>query len=927
MGENSSRRFLVRSWQAEDGLPGSVVRSIAQGAEGYLWVATAEGLVRFDGVHFTSIEAEGEDGNAPPLSPRFLYPQPDGSMWVATATGGLLRWDGSRLVMLWKEPPNGGANTAVTQVASDGAGGTLIVHGEQVWRFTGGAPERIERTPAIAARLREDQEAWARRGRPGAGATSVQIRDREGRFWMTTAAGGLVVSEPGGHSETITFLPEEAERRILELHEDQEGTLWIAAGESGLLQIRERRVEMLTAAQGLGTHAAMALLEDRSGALWVGSRSGGIDRVAEGKVVRFPVGPGGAKRPISALCEDRGGTLWVATRDGSIFRMSEGEFRTFPNLPGVPSKVMAIVEDALGQIWLGGQQGLTRWADGVFTHFDVAPGQEIGAITALAVDEENGLWIGTGTGALFRWADGNFQAIAQEPGRRRRAISALLPESDGSLWAATLGSGLLYWHAGQVTRFGVEEGLPDSRLTCLLEDGTGHLWLGSLGGILRVRKEELREAAGGVHRRVHWLQLDRSDGLLSRECSGGFQPAGWRGRGGRLWFATVSGVASLRPESVRLNTQPPRVRLEEAKANGELRALTEPLLRIGPGRSRLVFRFTALTLAAAEKVRFRVQLEGLDEGWREVGDQRSAAYEAVPPGRYRFHVAAANADGIWNETGAELALEVMPHWWETLAFQVLAATAAILAAVGVGWGIARARLRRRLARLEVQQARETERARIARDLHDDLGASLTEISLLASLAAEEARPEPHSRDPLGDIAGKAQVLVTALDEIVWAVNPRHDTVASFVDYLAASIGESLETARIALRLDIPRELPAIPLEAERRHSLFLAVREAVNNAVKHSGATEILLRVRNPEARMEITVRDNGRGFRAEAGTQGCSEGLRNLEARLAALDGECVIDSAEQAGTTVLLRMPLAARGRGEHSLLSPRTGRCYSP
>lgn len=909
IADDSSPRFLVRSWQAEDGLPGSVVRSIAQGPEGYLWVATAEGLVRFDGVRFTSIEPEGQGENAPPLSPRFLFPQPDGSMWVATAPGGLLRWDGRSLVTIWKEPPNTSVKTAVTQVASDGKGGTLIEHGDTVWRATtAAAPVQIERTPQIEELLKADRETWTRRGRPGVGATSVQIRDRQGRFWMTTAAGGLVVSEPGGHSETITFLAQDAERRILELHEDWEGNLWAAAGESGLLQIRERRVEMLTAGQGLGSQAAMALLEDRSGALWVGSRGGGIDRLSNEELVHFPVGPGGAKRPISAIAEDHERTMWVGTRDGSIFRMVSGEFRTFGSALGAPSKVTAIVPGAPGELWLGGQQGLSRWADGAFTHYRPEEGREIGGITALAVDSKQGVWVGTGAGAIFHYKDGTFLPIATEGGRRRRAISALLPEPDGSLWATTLGSGLLHWDAGRLKTFAAADGLPDSRLTCILEDDAGHFWFGSLGGILRVRKDALR--AEGAER-AHWLQLDRSDGLFSRECSGGFQPAGWRGHDGRLWFPTVSGVASVRPERVRLNTQPPPVIVEEVKANGALSPSPEKPLRIGPGRSRLVFRYTALTLAAAEKVKFRVRLEGLDDAWLDVGEQRTAAYEAVPPGRYRFRVAAANADGIWNEQGTEVGLQVLPHWWETATFRMIAAAAAILAAVAVGWAIARARMRRRLARLEVQRAREAERARIAQDLHDDLGASLTEISMLASLAAEEARPDPQSRDPLGDIAGKAQMLVTALDEIVWAVNPRHDTVASFVDYLAASIGESLEAARIALRLDLPSELPAVPLEAERRHSLFLAVREAVNNAVKHSGATEILLRVRNPDSHIEITVRDNGRGFAPGKASQGASEGLRNLKARLDSLGGECAIESTEQEGTTVLLRMPLAVPAR----------------
>jgi signal transduction histidine kinase len=364
--------------------------------------------------------------------------------------------------------------------------------------------------------------------------------------------------------------------------------------------------------------------------------------------------------------------------------------------------------------------------------------------------------------------------------------------------------------------------------------------------------------------------------------------------------------------------------IEEASAGGHPIAVDAGIVQAGPGRSRLEFRYTALTFTAPEKVRFRTRLEGLDETWRDAGTQRTAAYEAVPPGRYRFHVLAENGDGIWTETGAALAVEMLPHFWETRWFRASMALVAALLAVGVGALITRARMRGRMLRLEAQTSREKERARIAQDLHDDLGASLTEISLLANLAAEERQPNSDEDDTLPEVAAKAQALVGALDEIVWAINPRHDTLRSLAEYLAAFGGKYLGRAGITLRRDLPRDLPDVSLDAERRHNIFLAAREALNNAVKHSEATEVWLRVRLEAGEVKVAVEDNGRGLRAEADE--LSEGLRNLRERMKRIDGTCHIES-DSHGTRVCLSLPLASGERKSRGTLGEACIRPDSP
>ena len=438
--------------------------------------------------------------------------------------------------------------------------------------------------------------------------------------------------------------------------------------------------------------------------------------------------------------------------------------------------------------------------------------------------------------------------------------------------------------------------------TCVVADPESK---GGSEATVRVAKADLGDVSKQRRTAAEWLCFDRMDGMLSRECTGGFQPAGWRGRDGALHFPTVNGVATIRPEEIELNKIPPSVVIEQANAYGRAPRRGGAALHAGPGRSRLEFRFTALSFAAPEKVRFRTQLEGLEDEWHDAGILRTVAYEAVPPGSYRFRVIAANSDGVWNETGAALAVTVAPHYWETPWFQIFATGFATVIAVTIGATISRARMRGRMLRLEAQTSREMERARIAQDLHDDLGASLTEISMLAHLAGEELVRE-RGRDALPEIASKAHRLVGALDEIVWAANPRHDNLASLAEYLTAFAAEFLDAAGIALRLDIPRELPALSLGTEQRHGLFLAVREALNNAVKHSGASEVWLRLNAESGGVTATVEDNGRGISTDTGE--FSEGLRNLRSRMTGIGGACRIESGA-SGTRVIFTLPLPGK------------------
>jgi signal transduction histidine kinase len=335
-------------------------------------------------------------------------------------------------------------------------------------------------------------------------------------------------------------------------------------------------------------------------------------------------------------------------------------------------------------------------------------------------------------------------------------------------------------------------------------------------------------------------------------------------------------------------------------------------MRLGPGVEELEFEFTALSLAAPGNVTFRYQLEGLNKDWVDAGIVRVARYANVQPKDYKFRVTACNRDGIWNEVGSVVALTVKPHLWERTWFRVACGVAVFYLFGGGLLLTARRRYRRKLERLEQQQALERERTRIAQDLHDDLGAGLVEINFGSELAQDPSLDTDEVREHTREIGTRAREMVTALDEIVWAVNPKHDSVSSLATYFCQFAQHFLKATSVHCHLDVARNLPAAPLNAEQRHSLFLAFKEALSNVVQHAGATDLRLAIAVNDGTLTIIVSDNGSGLTPDAPRErNGADGLGNMQRRLQQLGGCCELTSSREKGTTVTFKVPLHGIGR----------------
>jgi signal transduction histidine kinase len=584
---------------------------------------------------------------------------------------------------------------------------------------------------------------------------------------------------------------------------------------------------------------------------------------------------------VISLAEDRDGGVWAGTREGEVWRHWQGNWVTVTNY-SQPHPITAIVQDTDGAIWIGTEGGgLCRFKEEGRSHF------------------------GKGGRLLSDW------------------IRTLYLDPQGALWIGTAGGGLSRWRDDRMATFTTREGLPDNTISQILEDDLGRLWLGSNRGIACVSKRELEELAAGKIAVVYPQVYGRAEGMPSEECTGGFHPAGLKTKSGRLCFSTLKGIVAADPRAQTADAPAPTVVLEETLVDGVVVDVKRPPpvtadresqnrgistagmeIRIGPGKHRLELRYTGMSFSAPERVRFRYRLEGLDTDWVEAGARRAAFYNYVPPGQYRFRVIACSTEGIWNETGASLVLIVMPHFWQAWWFIALAALGLLGTLGGAVRLVEKRKHQRRLKQIEQERALERERARIAQDLHDDLGSSLTRISLLSDLARTDkdnpAQVEAHAQK----IFQSASQTVRALEEIVWALRPGSDSLQSLVEYIAHFANELFEGDHTRCRLDLPHDLPAHSLPPEMRHNIFLVVKEALTNALKHARAREVRVQAKASARTLEIVVQDDGQGFDAQAlpPMPGKRHGLGNMRRRAEDMGGTLAVESAPGKGTTVRL-------------------------
>jgi len=758
------------------------------------------------------------------------------------------------------------------------------------------------------------------------------IEARNGCLIGGTVEQGLFILAPEQsvlHFNHTNGLPQNWVRSICE---DREGNVWLGAGSAGLVALRAGKVTTVSPPDRWQGRTVLSIATTES-EMWVGTEGAGLYRQREGQWERFGESAGISNQFVWSLSTDAQGRLWAGTWGGGVFLGQQGRFSRVPGLENFNAPVPAMLQSRDGSTWLGTGVGLVHYEAGKVTRLGSDEGLELADVRTLEEAPDGTIWFGMCGGGLGRLRDGALKQFTSLDGLSSDFVQALYLDRDGVLWIGTSGGGLSRFRDDRFSTISKNQGLADNVICRIAEDEQGYIWLASHGGIMRIRKTELNHCADGATNQVQCMVYGKGEGMPTLECTGGLQPSGCTTSDGRLWFSTSRGLVVVDPSQVKVNQSQLPVLLEEVIAGGKS-VLQESAgsapLRIEPGRQRLEFRYTGLSFIVPEKVRFRYRLEGLEPDWVEAGTKRTVLYPYIPPGDYTFRVIACNNDGIWSEEGASISLTVLPHFWQTWWFRVAMAAAGAAAVAGLVLTFARRRMRQKLEQLERQQAIERERARIAKDIHDDLGASLTRITLLSQSARAEIDHSAPASSELDRIYDTARELTRAMDEIVWAVNPKHDSLDSLANYVGRFAQDFLAAAHIRCRLDLPTQLPHWPVTADIRHNLFLAFKEALNNAIKHSGTSEvrILLEIdgngngaasnghkNGAGTGFVVRVEDQGCGFVANGANEQVQtdqdrvaggNGLPSMRQRLAEIGGSCMIESSPGAGTSVTFVVPL---------------------
>jgi len=972
----------MTTWTTADGLPQSSVVAVAQTPDGFIWATTLGGLARFDGRSFRTFDTTT---NPELPHSRFggMVVDDEGQLWLTLQTGELARYISGKFDIM--DGADGLPARQVLRIYQwqrrlvvETANGTVVW---QDGRFVADPAVQIPAEAAtlafagisagLAARWYRDGEGRAYRFEAAGLTRTVHLpgrgvyEDRSGRVWtLQPGVGGELASlDLDGTRRSYGLAAGQVGLATLSQVEDPDGTLWFFSS-NGLARFRAGRFRSFTTADGLPDNYVRFIFRDREGTHWVGTNTG-LTRLVEQPIVSFTVADGLEADNTYPLLQDRNGAIWIGAWAG-LTRYHNGVFErvsdkyNLRNQNRGPLNVLSLMEARDGTIWVGavgrlyrirgdraepidgpwnltahflfeGQgtdvwvgtdDGLALYRDGVFTRLSRTDQTYGGETSSMYIDRSGTHWVGNMDG-LARVVDGVLHQIGADDGFTGKRVRAIHQDATGTLWFGTYDTGLFMYRDGRFTRFTARDGLPTNGAFRIIEDEQARFWISSNIGIYRVDRSSLEAVASGRQRSVAAVLYGREDGMASAEANGLGQPSGIRARDGRLWFPTQRGVAIIDPASMTLNTAPPPVTFLDVSIGGFARAERDRI-EVRSGSTEFQARYAALTFIRPELARFRYRMEGLDPDWVEAGTDRTARYAALPFGTFTFRVIAANRDGVWNEEGTAVTIVVVPPFYRTTWFlSLMVAFAATTAYGGHRWrlaGIERKQAVQQAFARQLIDSQELDRKRIASELHDGVSQTLVVIRNWARMGAPSAPDDSPAGKRLGDIAEAASQALGEVRNVVHDLLPLHLERMGLVEAMRDAATRVADASGIAITCtlaDVDRHVPP-----EIALKLFRVAQEGLNNVVKHSRATKASIEVTLEPAQIRVTILDNGRGFdpgEISPTSAGDGFGLVGIAERTRMMGGDLTIESAPGRGTTITIIVPRflgrAAQEGGAHA------------
>lgn len=955
----STFQYLHTSWTQEEGTSLPAVQALAQTSDGYLWLGTGQGLIRFDGLRFAPWEAKpGEE--LPGGGIRSLWASSQGGLWISTAQGvaridhdrvfryrALDRWMGDFALAMVEDHAG---NLWIAGNATGGTLGMLRRDGSlRVYDPSDGLPDRKVLT------LFEDSRSnlWLGthdglcRWSPGALADCSFVPNLTVQFIAEGADGDLIIGDGG--AKRVLRLSGGKLRPILDrlggasleprlLTRDRAGNVWVGTAGQGLLRLRGAGYERLTRHEGLSSDSINALLEDREGNLWVGTAKG-IDRFREPKILHVSTLDGLSSDTVTAVHTRRSGGVWIGTGGGGLDLVDGDQISHYLTDSGLPSgTVESLHEDARGRLWVGTTGGLVHRSENRFVEVRDPDGQHLTRVFAIAEDRTGTLILADGTKGLFSlregvvnslsvpgsekknvyqllaarsgvlWVgyyQGGITAVAGDSARfydtaqglAQGAVQAIYEDRGGTIWVGT-GKGLSRFRSGRWTTWTAKQGLPEGGVHGIVEDDRNGLWLMAGSGILSLPLAVLNASPDGSPGNLEFTLYGLAEGLRLANSGNMANPRIAKSNDGRLWVCTEDGVAVIDPGRIRGNPVPPPVVIEQLLVDGRP-VDTSPVSGIVFRGRQVQIVYTGLSLTVPESVRFRRKLEGLDPNWTEAGTRRYVDYVNLPPGKYAFRVLACNNEGVWNTTGARLAFQIAPQFYQHKWFVPLCVGVAAL----LVWGTYLLRVRRLVSRFQLVAK---ERARMTRELHDSLlqGFAGVIYQLEAASRLFESNPEVSKRR-LDHAIDQADESLREARRAIMSMRLPELEDATLPEALNAAGARAIEGSSIAFHLAVKGHVRMLPYEVQA--NMYLVGREAIANSVNHASAKRIAVQLVYSAKTAQLVVQDDGIGFDLEAAmAKKDHRGVIGMHERAKHIGATLTVDTASGKGTRIEFSAPL---------------------
>ncbi|MGZ3917010.1 MAG: ligand-binding sensor domain-containing protein [Flavisolibacter sp.] len=933
LSKYDGKRFI--NYTTSSGLAGNFITCMLQDKNGNIWFGTHEGgLSKFDGKVF---ENYSRSQGLPDNYIHCMMQDSKGNLWFGTDAGGASRYEGTGFVNYAKS--QGLPDNCINALAEDEKGHIWLGTNEGVSRYNGTTFSNYTTKQGLA-----DNNVHC------------ILQDEAGNLWFGTHTKG--VSRYDGHSFSNFSRTEGLPgNKINSILEDGDGNLWFTSQGGGVSKRENNSFTYYTVAQGLAGNLIFWITQDKAGNLWFASYEGGVSKFDGKCFSTYTTAQGLADNTVWTMMPDKDGNMWFGTDKGGVSKFDGKSFINYTTAQGLASNaVISMTQDRAGNFWFGTRDGVSKFNDNCFTNYTTFQGLPGNNIWSIVQDKMGSIWFGTHGDGVSKYDGKAFTNYTTAQGLADNAVSSIIQDQNGNLWFGTDGKGISKYDGNGFTNYTTEQGLADNDVWGIAEDRVRNIiWFGTNRGLSSL-KESL--TTKGNQQDVWFKTFNKNSGYPLKDVSncGPFVD-----NNGIIWMASGEGELIRFDYSTvdKKNTARLNVTIQNIKINNEnicwnylmqkpwrwmatdsLSMLNEMMTSFGKVLSPIVLdsmknryadvkfdsvakyyplpvnlvlpykdnnitiEFAAIAPAWPKQIKYQYQLLGYNDYWTPLSDNSTASFGNLNAGDYIFKLRAIGPFGMYSEK--EYAFKVLPPWWLTWWADILYGMIAVL--ILNGFYKRRIGMMRRRQANEINiilTAQEEERRRISRDLHDDIGAKLTNINMLSALSQQRMGDSGEIPGYLKRISIGIQAAVEALDDIVWSIDSKNDSIEEVTKRMRRCAAEVFDETAIEYTVMADERLFQVKLTISQRRDLFLVFQEIINNIKKHSAATRVNINIEAVDNGFFMEVVDNGKGFNVDQTTY--RNGLRNMKERMQKWGGVFVVESSQETGTICRVRLPIS--------------------